>query len=63
MKLTGRSDQQIDLVERYAKEQMLFRNSSTEPEFTDSVELDISTVEPCLAGPKRPQDRVPLSSM
>ncbi|MCH7947921.1 MAG: aconitate hydratase AcnA, partial [candidate division Zixibacteria bacterium] len=63
LKLTGRSDEQIDLVERYAKEQMLFRDASTEPEFTDFLELDISTVEPCLAGPKRPQDRVPLRSM
>jgi aconitate hydratase len=64
LKMTGRTDEEIDLVECYAKEQMLFREKdSVEPVFTDLVELDISTVEPSLAGPKRPQDRVSLSSM
>ncbi len=61
---TGRKKEAVDLVERYVKEQGLFRTDSTpDPVFTDMVELDLSTVEPCLAGPKRPQDRVPLSQM
>ncbi len=64
LRMTGRSDDEIDLVERYTKEQTLFRTAdSPEPTFTDSLSLDISTVESSLAGPKRPQDRVPLSSM
>lgn len=64
MKMTGRSDEQIALVEAYTKEQGLFRNSdSPEPTFTDMLELDISTVEPSLAGPKRPQDKIVLSKM
>jgi aconitate hydratase len=64
LKMTGRTDEEVDLVECYAKEQMLFREKgSDDPIFTDLVELDISTVEPSLAGPKRPQDRVALSSM
>ena len=64
LKLTGRSDEQIKLVEDYCKEQMLFRtNDAVEPQFTDTLELDISQVEPSLAGPKRPQDRVPLTRM
>ncbi len=64
LRMTGRSDQQVELVERYAKEQMLFREKgSADPVFTDVVELDISTVQPSLAGPKRPQDRVLLSAM
>ncbi|HIQ04272.1 MAG TPA: aconitate hydratase AcnA, partial [Anaerolineae bacterium] len=61
---TGRSKEQVDLVERYTKEQGLFRSDDTpDPEFTDTVELDMSTVEPSLAGPKRPQDRIPLSNI
>ncbi len=64
LKMTGRTPDEIDLVERYAKEQMLWRDAgSPEPIFTDTLELDISTVEPSLAGPKRPQDRVALSKM
>jgi aconitate hydratase len=64
LRMTGRTDEEVDLVERYAKEQMLFREkSSPDPEFTDMLELDISTVETSLAGPKRPQDRVLLSRM
>ncbi len=48
-------------MERYCKEQGLFRTADTpDPEFTDTLELDLGTVEPSLAGPKRPQDRVPL---
>ena len=62
--MTGRSEDEVSLVEGYAKEQMLFREAgSSDPEFTDLLELDISTVEPSLAGPKRPQDRVTLSNM
>jgi len=59
---TGRPAAQVKLVEAYAKAQGLFRTSSTpDPEFTDTLSLDLRTVEPSLAGPKRPQDRVPLS--
>jgi len=62
MRFTGRHDDLIDLTERYAKEQGLFRTDETpDPEFTQTLELDLGTVEPSLAGPKRPQDRVPLS--
>ena len=61
MQLTGRDPQRISLVEAYCKAQGLFRDSnSAEPVFTDTLELDLSTVEPSLAGPKRPQDRVSL---
>ena len=64
LRLTGRSEEVIDRVERYYKEQALFRTADTpDPQFTDTLELDLSTVEPSLAGPKRPQDRVPLSDM
>jgi len=62
LRRTGRSADLVDLVERYSKEQGLFRtDASADPVFTDTLELDLSTVEPSLAGPKRPQDRVPLS--
>ena len=61
LRLTGRDDAQIRLVEAYAKEQGLFRtDDSAEPVYTATVELNLSTVEPSLAGPKRPQDRVSL---
>src|SRR5262245_56354416 len=64
LRLTGRNEKHVDLVERYLKEQGLFRTaSSPEPTFSDLVELDLSTVEPSLAGPKRPQDRVPLTKV
>ena len=64
MKTTGRSASDVELVERYCKEQGIFRTaSSPEPVFTDTLELDLGTVEPSLAGPKRPQDRVPLTQM
>jgi len=56
---TGRSEEQVDLVERYCKEQGLFRTAqSPEPAFTQVLELDISKLEPSVAGPKRPQDRL-----
>jgi aconitate hydratase len=64
LQATGRPAELVALVERYAKEQGLFRTDDTpDPEFTDSLELDLSQVEPSLAGPKRPQDRVPLERM
>jgi aconitate hydratase len=64
LRRTGRTEQEVQLVERYTKEQQLFRTEeAADPTFTQIVELDISTVEPSLAGPKRPQDRVPLSQM
>jgi len=62
LRATGRKKADIDLVEKYAKAQGLWRSSrSPEPSYTATLELDISTVEPSLAGPKRPQDRFPLS--
>ncbi len=61
---TGRSPELVELVERYMRLQGLFRTDDMpDPVFTDSLELDMSTVEPSLAGPKRPQDRVSLSNM
>jgi len=63
LRRTGRGAQ-VDLVERYTKEQGLFRTDGTpDPEFTETLELDLGTIEPSLAGPKRPQDRVPLAQM
>ncbi|WP_391529280.1 aconitate hydratase AcnA [Photorhabdus akhurstii] len=61
MRLTGRTEQQIALVEAYCKVQGLWRNPGDEPVFTSTLELDMSTVEASLAGPKRPQDRVALA--
>jgi aconitate hydratase len=62
LELTGRSAEQIALVEAYAKAQGLWRiNGAPQADYTDVVELDLSSVEPSLAGPKRPQDRVPLT--
>ena len=61
LRFTGRAAEQIALVEAYCKEQMLFRTDETPaPLFNDTLELDLGTVEPTVAGPKRPQDRVPL---
>ncbi|MDE2306058.1 MAG: aconitate hydratase AcnA, partial [Gammaproteobacteria bacterium] len=63
LKLTGRSAEQVALVEAYARAQGLWRLDGAAPaEYTDVLELDLGTVEPSLAGPKRPQDRVPLRS-
>ena len=60
---TGRSQEQIALVEAYSKEQMLFRSDATpDPAFSDRLELDLGNVEPTVAGPKRPQDRVALKN-
>jgi aconitate hydratase len=62
LRLSGRSEEQVALVEAYCKAQGLFRTADTpDPVFTDTLELDLGTVVPSLAGPKRPQDRVPLS--
>ncbi|UJR81126.1 aconitate hydratase AcnA [Sandaracinus amylolyticus] len=64
LRLTGRSADQIALVERYCKEQGLFHTSETKtPRFTDTLSLDLGDVVPSLAGPKRPQDRVALADM
>lgn len=64
LRQTGRTEHEVELVERYTKEQGLFASpDAAVPEFTKLVSLDISNVEPSLAGPKRPQDRVALSSM
>lgn len=63
MRLTGRSDDEIALVEAYSKEQGLWRYAGDEPIFTSTLELDMSTIESSLAGPKRPQDRVELSQV
>ncbi|WP_145326454.1 aconitate hydratase AcnA [Paenibacillus xylanexedens] len=61
---TGRPDEQVELVEAYYKAQGMFRTSSTvDPEFTDVIELDLGSVVPSLAGPKRPQDRIELTQM
>ncbi|MCU4315202.1 aconitate hydratase AcnA [Acinetobacter bereziniae] len=60
LRLTGRQDDRIALVEAYCKEQGLWRNTGDEPVFTDTLALDMSTVEASVAGPKRPQDRVVL---
>ncbi len=63
LELSGRDAEQIALVEAYAKEQGLWHDEhSEEPTYTDTIELDLGAVEPSIAGPKRPQDRVPLSS-
>ncbi len=62
LRLSGRPEHHVKLVDAYTKQQGLFRTDSTpDPEFSDTLELDLGTVEPSLAGPKRPQDRVPLS--
>jgi len=61
LRLTGRPEQQIRLVEAYAKEQGLWHDPEHEPAYSQSVELDLSTVAPCIAGPTRPQDRIPLA--
>ncbi|MDQ3669437.1 MAG: aconitate hydratase AcnA, partial [Actinomycetota bacterium] len=60
LRLTGRSDERIALVEAYCKENGLWHDADEPPTYSQVVELDLSTVEPSLAGPRRPQDRVPL---
>ncbi|MCZ7434210.1 aconitate hydratase [Streptomyces sp. WMMC1477] len=61
LRLTGRDEQQLALVEAYAKEQGLWLDPAAEPDFSEKLELDLSTVVPSIAGPKRPQDRIALS--
>ncbi|HEU5434561.1 MAG TPA: aconitate hydratase AcnA, partial [Thermomicrobiales bacterium] len=64
MALTGRSDDRIDLTERYCKAQSLFRTDETpDPAFNELLELDLASVEPSVAGPRRPQDRVPIDRL
>jgi len=64
MRLTGRSEETIALTEAYMRAQGLFRDASTpDPEFTDTLELDLGSVVPSLAGPKRPQDRVAMAEL
>jgi aconitate hydratase len=64
LRLTGRTDEEVALVEAYCKAQGLFRTSDTPaPDFTSSLSLDISTVEPSLSGPKRPHDRISLEDI
>ena len=64
LRLSGRAPEQVALVEAYCKAQGLFRTAATpDPTFSEQVAIDLSAVEPSLAGPKRPQDRVPLSKM
>ncbi len=64
LRMTARTGEEVDRVERYTKAQGLFRTDQTpDPHFTDTLELDLESVESSLAGPKRPQDRIPLSKM
>ncbi len=64
LRLTGRTDDFVRVVETYCKEQGLFwSNDQPEPLYSDTVEVDMSTIEPCIAGPKRPQDRVALKDV
>lgn len=63
LRFTGRDEERVQLVEAYAKEQGFWRNDAKDPIFTDTLELDLSTVVPSLAGPKRPQDRVALTDI
>ncbi len=63
LRFTGRDEETVALVEAYAKAQGMWRDENTpDPVFTDTLELDLSTVEPAIAGPKRPQDRIPLKA-
>ena len=62
LRLTGRPDERVALVEAYCKENMLWHEADDHPTYSQVVELDLGTVEPSLAGPRRPQDRVPLRS-
>jgi aconitate hydratase len=64
LRRTGRTDAEVELVERYTQAQGLFRtDEAPEPEYSDKLELDLATVEPSLAGPKRPHDRIALAAM
>jgi aconitate hydratase len=61
LRMTGRSDEQLELVEAYAKEQGMWHDPEREPKYSEYIELNLSDVEPSIAGPKRPQDRIPLT--
>ena len=61
LRLTGRSDEQVALVEAYAKAQGFWNDPTVERVYSDVVEIDLSSIEPCIAGPSRPHDRIPLS--
>ncbi len=61
LRMTGRDERRVALVEAYCKENMLWHDPDDEPTYSQVVELDLATVEPSLAGPRRPQDRVPLA--
>ena len=61
LRLTGRDEKQVALVEAYAKTQGLWHDPSAQPRYSEQIELDLSTIVPSIAGPKRPQDRVPLT--
>ena len=61
LKLTGRSEEQLELVEKYAKVNGLWHDPSASPRYSEKLELDLSTIVPSIAGPKRPQDRISLS--
>ena len=63
LKLSGRSASHVELVEKYSKAQSLWRKDGQEPNYTDVIDLDLSAVEPCLSGPKRPQDRINLNQV
>src|SRR5687768_1934987 len=63
LRLTGRGEERVALVERYAKEQRLWREPGDGPTFDELITLDLSSVEPSVAGPRRPQDRVPLDAL
>ncbi len=63
LRLTGRPPERIELVERYAKTQGLWREPGAGPAFDELLELDLARVDPCVAGPRRPQDRVPLTTL
>ena len=63
LRLTGRSAPQVELVERYARMQGLWREAGAAPVFDDLLELDLASVDPAVAGPRRPQDRVPLGQL
>ena len=63
LRLTGRTEERITLVERYAREQGLWREAGRSPDFDDVIDLDLATVDPSVAGPRRPQDRVPLTEL
>ena len=63
LKLSGRSASHVELVEKYSKAQSLWRKDGQEPNYTDVIDLDLSAVEPCLSGPKRPQDRIKLNQV